>query len=275
MTRSSLPLLLLLTLACSVGTRLPRAPRGQEVLQVRGAMKGVPFRLGQADLDGLKQGKVRGTDPTTGRDATYQGVDLAALLDRLELTGGADTMVLRTADRQAMPVPLSVVRELRPVLAASADGAPLGTRLVAWPNVAHHGLTSDPRAALWWARNVVALEYVSWARGMGRALHLPEGAPAGALAGATAFGERCLGCHRVHQAGGTNGPDLARAGEAPSADKLAAVLPGHPGWAGPGAAPPRPELVSQLAAFLWTAARTTEDDLEPVPELPRKRPPTF
>lgn len=275
MTRSSLPPLLLLALACSVGTRLPRAPRGQEVLQVRGAMKGAPFRLGQADLDGLKQGKVRGIDPVTGRDATYQGVDLAALLDRLELTGGADTLVLRTADRQAVPVPLSVIRELRPVLAARAGGSPLDARLVAWPNVAHHGLTTDPRAALWWARRVVALEYVSWAKVMGRALRLPEGAPAGALPGATAYGDRCLACHRIRQAGGTNGPDLARAGEAPSAERLASVLPGHPGWASPGTAPPRPEVVSQVAAFLGTVARTPEDDAEPEPEGPRRRPPTF
>ncbi len=272
MTRSSLPPLLLVAMACSVGTRLPRAPHGEAVLQVRGAVKGAPFHLAQADLDALKQGKARGIDPVTGRDATYQGVDLAALLDRLDLTGGADTLLLRTGDGRAVPVPLQVIRALRPVLAGHAEGSALPARLVAWPNVAHHGVNSDPRAVLWWARDVVALELVSWARVMGPALHLPEGAPAGALAGATAFGTRCLACHRVRRTGGTAGPELARGGKVPGAVELAKVLPGHPGWASPGTAPPRPEVVSQLAAFLWTVARTPEEDEEAEQE-PEKPPP--
>lgn len=278
MTRSTLLPPLLLALACSTGTRLPRAARGQEVLQVRGALKGAPFRLGEADLASLRQGKVRGVDPATGRQATYQGVDLGALLDRLDLTGGAgaDTVVLRTADHQAVPVPLSVVRELKPVLADRADGARLDARLVAWPNVAHHGLTSDPRAALWWARKVVALEYVSWSRVFGRALQLPEGAPPGALAGAAAFGDRCLACHRIRQAGGVSAPELTRDGQAPSADRLSAVLPGHPGWSSPGTLPPPPEVVAQIAAFLSAVARTPVEDLpEPEPPPPPRRPPTF
>ena len=280
MTRSTLSTaattLLLLALGCSTGSRLPHGPSGPEVLQVRGALKGAPFRLGEADLATLRQGKVRGIDPATGREATYQGVDLGALLDRLDLTGGADTLVLRTADHQAVPVPLSVVRELHPVLADRAEGEPLGARRVAWPNVAQHGLGSDPRASLWWAQKVVALEYVSWVRTFGRALALPEGAPAGALAGAGTYGDRCLACHRVREAGGMNGPELARGGASPSADRLTAILPGHPGWSSPGAAPPRPQAVSELAAFLWTVARTpAEDAIEPVPDPPAPRPPTF
>ncbi len=275
MTRSPLPALLLLALACSTGTRLPRAPRGREVLQVRGSLKGAPFRLGEADLASLTQGKVRGVDPRGAREATYQGVDLAELLDRLDLSGGADTMVLHTADRRAVAVPLAVVRELRPVLADRADGTPLGSRLAAWPDVARHGVKSDPRASLWWAHDVVALEYVSWARAFGRPLSIPEGAPPGALAGEGVFGDRCLACHQVRNAGGTNGPELARDGRSPSAGELAAILPGHPGWTSRGAAPPRPEVVSQLAAYLWTVARTPAqeaDAKEPEPPPPAPAP---
>jgi hypothetical protein len=263
MTKSALLALLLLGLACSVGTRLPRSPRGPEVLQVQGPLRGAPLRFGEADLAALEQGKVRGVDPATGRESTYEGVDLAKLLDRLDLRGGADTLVLRTAGRQAVPIPFSVIRQLRPVLAGRAEGAPLASRLVAWPNVAHHGLTSDPRAALWWARGVVALEYVSWSRVFGRALLLPEGAPGGALAGAGVFADRCLACHRIREAGGLAAPELTRDGKAPSADRLASVLPGHPGWSSPGTAPPRPEVVGQLAAFLSAVARTPVEDLPP------------
>lgn len=171
-------------------------------------------------------------------------------------------------------MPLSVVRELRPVLAARADGDPLQGRLVAWPNLAHHGITSDPRAALWWARKVVALEYVAWAKVYGRALQLPEGAPVGALAGATAFGSRCLACHRIREAGGGTGPELTPGGQAPTAQKLASVLPGHPGWASRAAGAPSTELVSQLEAFLQTVARTPPDDAaEAEPEQPQVPPP--
>jgi hypothetical protein len=273
MTRTTLSTLLLVTVAwgCSTGTRLPHTTHGQEVLEIRGSIKGAPFRLGEADVEALDSGKVRGLDPVTGREATYEGMDLSALLDRLDLTGDADTVIVRTDDRQAVPVPLSLVRELRPVLAARADGAPLPARLVAWPNIAHHGLTTDPRAALWWARKVVALEYVSWATAIGRALRIPEGAPAGALVGAAIFGSRCLACHRIREAGGADGPELTQAGRAPTAEALAAKLPGHPGWTSQGTAPPRPEAISQLATFLWTVARAPDDKEEDEPE-PEPRP---
>lgn len=271
MTRTSLSLLLL-AFACS-GTRLPRGPSGPEVLEVRGGVKGAPFHLGEADLATLEQGKARGVAPGSPREAVYQGVDLAALKDRLELSAGTDTLVVRTADRRAIPIPLAVVLQLHPILASRADGAPVAGRRVAWPNVEHHGLTSDPRAALWWAHDVVALEYVSWARTYGRALRLPEGAPAGARAGAGVYGSRCLECHRLRKAGGTNGPELVRGEQAPSAERLTAVLPGHPGWSSAGTEPARPEVVSQLAAFLFTVARTPPPEEEPPEAEPAREGP--
>ncbi len=240
---------------------------------MRGALKGAPFRLGEADLEALPQRKIRGLDPVTGREDVYQGVDLAALEERLELTGGADTLVVHTADRRAVPIPLSRVEELRPVLAARAGGGALAERLVAWPNVERHGLTSDPRAALWWARKVVALEYVSWERVYGRALRIPEGAPAGALAGAGAFGARCMACHRIRSAGGGNGPELVSGSQAPTRERLAAILPVHPGQPAARGGPPIPQLASQLAAFLWTVAHAPPEEAEPEPEPEPAQPP--
>lgn len=277
MTRMALPILLLAPLACSAGSRLPRTASGGEVLEVRGAVKGAPFHLGEPELASLKQGKVRGVDPVTGREAVYEGLDLAALEDRVELAGGADTLVFRTEDGQAVAVPLPVIRELKPVLARPAEAPSAGELLVAWPNLAHHGLTSDPRAALWWARRVVALEYAAWAKVYGRALRLPEGAPAGARAGATAFGARCLACHGLRGAGGRKAADLTRTARISTAGELASVLPGHPGWASPGAAAPPPELIPHLAAFLDAAARAPPEEAgaeerEPAapPALPRE-----
>ncbi|HET6438245.1 MAG TPA: hypothetical protein VFG59_09305 [Anaeromyxobacter sp.] len=270
MPRSSILLLAALLGACS-GARLPKTPRGEAILQVRGAVKHAPFRLGEQDLAALRQGKLRGVDPETGREASYEGVDLSALEDRLDLTGGADTLVLRTADRRAVPIPLSLLQELRPVLAGRRDGTPLSELMVAWPNVEHHGFSTDPRASLWWAHKVIALEYVAWARSYGRALHVVEGAPPGALAGGAVFGMRCSACHRVHEVGGANGPDLGRVGESLTPERLREILRGHPGWDVPGAEPPLDATAGQLLAFLRTMARTpAPDPNEPGDKLERR-----
>ena len=257
-------LLLPLALSCARTTRLPHGAAGEAVLEVSGALRGGPFRLGEADLAALPQRTVRGVDPE-GRDARWEGVDLARTLsERVVLVDGADTLVLRTEGRQAVAVPLAVVREVGPVLARRADGETLPGRVLAWPNVERHGITSDPRAALWWARGVVALELVDASRSFGPALHVPEGAPAGAVAGAGLFASRCLGCHQVRGAGGLAGPDLTRA--APSAERLRAVLRGHPGWTA-GAGPDEGRGPEELEAFLGTVA------LVPLSEAPGMRPP--
>jgi len=255
--------LLPIALACARTTRLPHTTEGEPALEVSGLLRGGPFRLGEADLASLPQRAVRGVDPD-GRDARWEGVDLAATIsERVALTGGADTLVVRTADRRAVAVPLSVIRELGPVLALRADREALAERVLAWPNVEQHGISSDPRAALWWARGVVAIEFVDAWRSFGPALHVPEGAPAGALAGAGIFAERCLGCHRVRGAGGEAGPDLTRA--PPSLDRLRALLPGHPGWTA-GAEADGGRGTEELTAFLRAAS------LVPAPEGSAGRP---
>jgi mono/diheme cytochrome c family protein len=261
---------------CSVSTRLPRHPRGPVVLEIRGDVQGAPFQLGNADLAELEQRTFRGVDPAApgGAEVRFSGVDLGLLVgDRLALTGDADTVIVHTSDEEAVPVPLSAFRQLRPVLADRADGAPLGARVVAWPNVAQPGVSSDPRAPSWWARRVTALEVVSGPRTVGQALHLPEFAPPGARAGAALFGDRCLACHRVQHGGGRRGPDLTRAADRLDRPTLRQKLEGHPGWVIPGQAEPTPEAAAQLDAFLRTVAAvdalgapTVEPATEPAPE---------
>ena len=267
MTRSMAFPLALLAAACA-GPGLPRTPHGEEVLRVEGAVKGGPFRLGKADVAALPRKMVVGVYPGSGRVVRYEGLDLWALEERVDLAEGADTIVLDTGDHRSIAVPLSVVRELRPVLSERADGDPLAGSVVAWPIVEHHGLASDPRAALWWARDVVSVRFVAWDKVYGLALHLPEGAPAGAAAGAAIFGWRCLPCHRLRGTGGTLGPELAHAGRAPSPEKLRAALADHPGWTSPGAGAPGDLGVSQLATFLHTAARVLAEEGDAGPDPP-------
>lgn len=277
---------LALAAACSVGSRLPRHARGATALWVRGAVKGGPFQLGDADLAALPQRIVRGVAPgaASAEPVRYAGVDLGALVtDEVELTGDADTVVFHTADLMAVSVPVSVLLQLRPVLAARADDVPLPARLVAWPTEAQPGLTSDPRAPVWWARGVTALEVVSAARTLGRALHVPEAAPAGARAGAALFEARCLACHRVRSGGGLRGPELTRVAERLSPEALRRKLQGHPGWDLPGQAEPTAQAAAQLDAFLRTVAAYTtlsgarqpdevgDDPAEPEPLPPIKQ----
>ncbi|MGC3998945.1 MAG: hypothetical protein QM767_16460 [Anaeromyxobacter sp.] len=269
MTRTPIALLILLLAACGSGPRLPKTPSGPPQLEVKGAVKGGPFQLGEADLKALPHRTVQGVDPVTGRAAAYEGVDLGAILARVELRPGADILVLRTADKRAVPVPLSLVRQYRPVLAERADGAPVEGRLVAWPSGEQRGIATDPRAIQWWARDLTALEVVNGARVVSRALTVPEAAPDGARIGAGVFGWRCLGCHQVRGVGGQKGPDLTRAADHVSLDALRKLLPSHPGWIQRGLEPPPEEAPAQLHAFLRMAAAQAAlgpDGNEPPPD---------
>lgn len=217
--------------ACSSKERLPRAAHGAPVLQVRGAIKGGPHELGRSDLEKIPRLKVSGVDPRTGLPAQYEGVSLAALVsERVELRRGADTVVVRTADRSAIPIPLTVIRQLKPVLADRADGVRITPTELAWPTAEQRGLASDPRAASWWARDVVALELVDWQRTYGPALAPPEGAQDEARRGAGVYAESCISCHRVRGQGGERGPDLTTVTSRIAQQRFVELLPVHPGW---------------------------------------------
>jgi mono/diheme cytochrome c family protein len=217
--------------ACSSKEHLPRTAQGASVLEVRGAIKGGPHELGRADLEKLPRLKVRGTDPRTGRSAEFEGTSLAVLVsDRVELRRGADTVVVRTSDRTAVPIPLPVIRQLKPVLADRMDGVRITPTEIAWPNTEQRGLATDPRAASWWARDVVALELVDWQRTYGPALAPPEGAQDEARRGAGVYVESCISCHRVRGQGGERGPDLTTVASRIAPQKFAELLPSHPGW---------------------------------------------
>jgi hypothetical protein len=261
-----------LATACSA-PRLPTRAQGNSVLEVRGAVKGGPHALGRTDLAQLPRVKVRGVDPATGKEAQFEGVALAELMDRVELRRGADTAVLRTSEKTAVPVPLGVARAIRPVLADHRDGAELPELVLAWPNVEQPALTSDPRSAAWWAHGVVAIEVADWQRTYGTALASPDGATDAARRGASLFGESCIVCHRMRGTGGERGPDLTLVASRMSERVFAAHLPGHPGWRERASA--GPEAVEETWAFLKAvAASPGPSPLEPVLEEPAERPVT-
>lgn len=217
--------------ACSSRERLPRSAQGTAVIEVRGAVKGGPHALGREDLARLPRLDVRGIDPRTGRAAAWSGTSLVALVsERVELRRGADTVVVRTGDRAAIPIPLGVIRQLRPVLADRRDGVPISPAEVVWPTAEQPGLDTDPRASTWWARDVVVLEIVDWQRTFGPALAPPDGAVDAARRGAGVYAESCISCHRMRGQGGERGPDLSTIGARLERNAFAALLPAHPGW---------------------------------------------
>ncbi len=251
-------LLLVLAGACSSrGARLPRTAQGEPVVEVSGAVEaGGTYALGRADLAALPRRTVRGVDPADGRDATWEGVPVAAFL-RVAVKKGADTAVVRTVDGVAIPIPLTVIRTLKPVLADRSDGTPLPAPVLAWPTLEQRGIETDPRAAGWWTHGVVALEIVDWQRTFAVALATPDGAPDLARRGASWYGDRCISCHALRGVGGKRGPDLtevtARLGPGP----FAALLEKHPGWSGMAGDPPGADGADELWSFLGSVATAT------------------
>lgn len=217
--------------ACSSKEHLPRSAQGAPVLEVRGAIKGGPHALGRADLERLPRLKVRGVDPRTGRLAEWEGPSLAVLVnDRVELRRGVDTVIIRTADRVATPIPLQMIRQWKPVLADRMDGTRITPSEIAWPTAEQRGLATDPRAGSWWARDVVALELVDWQRSFAPALSPPDGAGDEARRGAGVYAESCISCHRLRGQGGERGPDLTTVASRLAPRGFTDLLPSHPGW---------------------------------------------
>jgi hypothetical protein len=246
---------LVLLAACSGKSQLPRSSHGAPVVEVRGAVKNGPYALGRADLDRLPRLAVRGADPDSGREALWEGASAAELVSRrVELQKGADTVIVRTADRAAIPVPLTVIRQAKPVLADRADGVRLAGNVLAWPNLEQPGFDTDPRAAGWWARDVVAFELAEWQRAFGAALSTPDGAGDDARRGSSWYAERCISCHRMRGAGGERGPDLTTVAERLEQLPFAALLEKHPGWKTAAGEPPGEQSAGELWAFLRAVA---------------------
>ena len=252
---------LLAVAACSSsGPRLPRAAHGEQVIEIRGALDGGPYVLGEEDLARLPRHSVRGVDPVTGREASWEGTPLALLVsDRVAPKKGTDTVIVRTANGEAIPIPLTVIRQLHPVLADRADGAPIAPRVVAWPNLEQAGLPTDPRQATWWARGPRALEFVYWQRTLGMALAAPPGAPDRARHGSGEYAARCVGCHRLRTAGGERGPDLTNVAGRLSYGRFREFMRGHPKPGDAGAEPPNPDASEDLWVFLRSVAASSDE----------------
>jgi hypothetical protein len=251
--------LLLAACSSSGGPRLPSRAQGEPVLEVRGALEKGPHALGRADLAALPRGTVRGVDPASGREAVWEGVSLAVIVsERVELEKGVDTVVVRTADGGGIPIPLTVIRTYKPVIADRADGAPVASPVIAWPSREQRGLESDPRAVGWWARDIVALELVVWQATFAEALATPEGAPEAARRGAGWYGERCINCHELRGVGGARGPGLTTVAARLGPASFATLLARHPGWYGLPGDPPSAEDGEELWSFLRAVAATSD-----------------
>lgn len=248
-------LIVVLLVSCSGGARLPKAAQGTPLVAVRGAVKEGPFALGRADLEKLPRRAVHGIDPVSLREAVWEGTSVAEIVSRrVELRKGADVVIVRTADGSAISIPITVILQLKPVLADRADGTRLPSMVLAWPTREQRGLETDPRAGQWWARDVVAFEIADWQRTYAPALATPDGAADGARRGSGWYGERCISCHRMRGVGGERGPDLTAVAARLHPAPFAALLQKHPGWNGTGGDPPGEEAASDLLAFLRAVA---------------------
>ena len=260
--------------ACG-GPQLPKVARGEALVTIEGKVKYGPFLLGRADLEALPRAGFRAIDPVTGHEARYDGVALQQVLaDKIEPIQGADTVVIHTADKEALPLPPTVLRQYKPILADRIDGAPVPPRL-AWPNLDQLGLQRDPRAVLWWARQVKSVELVSWERTWGRALRTPPGSSDAARLGGGQFALRCAPCHRLGKSGGERGPALDGAAARLGLSGFMAALKTHAVWherlgteLSPG-----DQVAGQLHAFLATVDTAGEGQDDGPPEKPEREKP--
>jgi mono/diheme cytochrome c family protein len=259
-----LGIVLLSLAACSSATQLPKVAQGAPAITVGGAVKGGPFNLGRGDLEKLPRRSVRGVDPSTGREAVWEGVPVDELVaKRVEVQRGADVVLVRTSDRAAIAIPIYVLLQHRPVLADRADGVRMTPNVLAWPTVEQRGLETDPRARLWWAHDVVALDLVDSQRTFGPALATPDGAVDGARRGSALFGERCIACHRMRGVGGERGPELTTLGSRIRQAPFAALLEKHPGWKDTGGDQPGAQGAQELWSFLHAVAAAASHGAAP------------
>lgn len=250
-----LGLVVLSLAACSSGPRLPKTAEGPPALTVGGAVKGGPFSLGRAYVDKLPRRTVRGVDPASGREASWEGASVEEIVSkRVELLKGADAVLVRTADREAIAIPITLVIQHKPVLADHADGVRIAPNVLAWPTLEQRGLETDPRAILWWAHDVVGFDVVDSQKTFGPALATPDGAADGARRGSALFGERCIACHRMRGVGGMRGPELTTIAARMNQVSFATFLDKHPGWTGTGGDPPGEQGAVELYAFLHAVA---------------------
>ncbi|HZZ84528.1 MAG TPA: hypothetical protein VFE30_08320 [Anaeromyxobacteraceae bacterium] len=249
------PVATILAAACALacGAPRPRPPSGPAALTVKGRVENGPFVFGREDLARLPRRAFRAQDPRAGRAVAFEGISLAPLLaDEMALGRGVDTAAIRGADGYLAAVPLSAIRQLRPVLADRADGQPLRALRLVWPNLDWPGLETDPRTRFWWVEGVVDVDVLVWERSFGRALRLPAGASDAARLGADGFVTWCFSCHRLRGVGGERGAELTKAARALGAGRTEERARRHGGAeaARLGSPPPPEGVPAQIAAFL-------------------------
>jgi hypothetical protein len=261
--------------ACS-STPRARTGTGTPVLTVHGGVVGGAARFGAPDVAQLHRRSFRAMDPRGGAEATYEGIALSRLLgEGLELDKAVDVVVVHGEDGYQVPIPLSVVRQLGPVLADRVNGTPLAEArpdaapfALVWPTRDAPGLAHDPRARWWWVDGVKRLEVISWGTTYGVALRVPTGAADEARPGADGFETSCINCHRVRGVGGSRGPELTTKLKDPVAhERFAGLVRNHAARrdAAAIAALPAPS-VRQIGAFLRAVALAG-------PPLPGEEPP--
>lgn len=243
----------------------PRLPPGEAALTIEGRLEDGPLDLRAADLGAYPRRAFRAREPATGREALFEGVSVADLLDAVRPKRGVDLLVARGRDGRLALLPWTRLRDLRPILADRADGKPVGdwarqagaalqAPLLAWPNLEQPGLALDPRAPAWWVSGVSALVVEAWVGSYGRALALSTEASDQARRGQARVADHCLPCHRVRGAGGTTGPELGLPGW--SAERIASRLESHGAVAWLPAGAEGDAARREMAAFLQAVAST-------------------
>jgi hypothetical protein len=257
------------------------------VLTFEGSVLHGPFRFGAADLPALPRRSFLAASPFGDQRARFEGVSLAGLLEEeMELAKDADIAVFHGRGGYTAPVPIVTLRQLKPVLADRIGDAPVrawregaAPLQLAWPNVEHPGIDTDPRMRWWWVEGVEKVSLQNWIGSYGKALRVPAGARDDARIGASVLASTCIVCHRVRGVGGTRGPELSDALVRSRPQPFATRMRDHQvKVSGVTSAPETsPVAAGQVAAFLraveLAGTRAEDEDEGQTPELPPLSPP--
>src|ERR1700674_5832574 len=117
-------LLAVLLLRCSGARQFPT--RGEPVVTFEGKVERGPHVVGADDLKTLTRRAFKAATPSGGAPVRFEGLSIAPFLgDRIELKREADLALFRGEGGMVAAVPLTSVRQLKPVLADTVDGAPV------------------------------------------------------------------------------------------------------------------------------------------------------
>ncbi len=169
-------------------------------------------------------------DPATGKTASFEGVALSGLVERLleqvplEQRAGVDLVVLRGHNKEEVFVPRWLVTRYPVLLSVRTEGEQRTFQtVVPWttkPAIANEGLPLER----YFVRDVAEIELTSYQTRY-KPLYLSRRTDPAAVRGEKIFVQNCMGCHAAPSQGAAKDPALGQGVPSPVVTFVSKLLP--------------------------------------------------